>query len=189
MRLFFPADRGDPTASSGLGRGRWGHRDWTPNNGFFSLQKWGSLQRHPSFTKGWIDAGVITGQGAGRFPPTPRYTEVHPYVMLNYLASRATCLTLAHRAWATAMHQVLAAEQGELLASTPLTLAETRERLRGDAWTFRSLSGEREGRSPKRKVALWPARWGDMINTVVRQIARSTISSAKLHSRSGGRGN
>ncbi|MFU8865869.1 MAG: M3 family oligoendopeptidase, partial [Rhodobacterales bacterium] len=77
----------------------------------------------PFFDKGWIDAGVKPGKAPGAFAH-PTVTEVHPYVMLNYLGKPRDVMTLAHEL-GHGVHQVLAAGQGEMLSSTPLTLAET----------------------------------------------------------------
>jgi oligoendopeptidase F len=77
----------------------------------------------PFFDKGWIDAGVKPGKAPGAFAH-PTVTTVHPYVMLNYLGKPRDVMTLAHEL-GHGVHQVLAAGQGELLSSTPLTLAET----------------------------------------------------------------
>ena len=77
----------------------------------------------PFFTDGWIDAAVKPGKAPGAFAH-PTVTEAHPYVMLNYLGKPRDVMTLAHEL-GHGVHQVLAADQGELLSSTPLTLAET----------------------------------------------------------------
>ena len=81
----------------------------------------------PFFSKGWIDAGVKPGKAPGAFAH-PTVTDVHPYVMLNYLGKPRDVMTLAHEL-GHGVHQVLAADQGEMLSSTPLTLAETASRL------------------------------------------------------------
>jgi len=77
----------------------------------------------PFFTKGWIDAGVKPGKAPGAFAH-PTVTDVHPYVMLNYLGKPRDVMTLAHEL-GHGVHQVLAAGQGAMLSSTPLTLAAT----------------------------------------------------------------
>ena len=59
--------------------------------------------------------------------------------------------------------------QGELLASTPLTLAETASRLRRDADLPAACSTPRPTPPPARSCS--PRKVEDMINTVVRQIA------------------
>jgi len=141
-------------------------------NGF--SYKMGQLAE-PFFTKGWIDAGVKPGKAPGAFAH-PTVTEVHPYVMLNYLGKPRDVMTLAHEL-GHGVHQVLAAEQGELLASTPLTLAETAS-VFGEMLTFRSLL-ENAKDEAERKVLL-AGKVEDMINTVVRQIAFYDFE-CKLH--------
>ena len=141
-------------------------------NGF--SYKMGQLAE-PFFTKGWIDAGVKPGKAPGAFAH-PTVTEVHPYVMLNYLGKPRDVMTLAHEL-GHGVHQVLAADQGELLASTPLTLAETAS-VFGEMLTFRSLlEGAKD--DAERKVLL-AGKVEDMINTVVRQIAFYDFE-CKLH--------
>ncbi|HCI99011.1 MAG TPA: oligoendopeptidase F, partial [Sulfitobacter sp.] len=49
----------------------------------------------PFFTEGWIDAGVKPGKAPGAFAH-PTVTDVHPYVMLNYLGKPRDVMTLAH---------------------------------------------------------------------------------------------
>ena len=129
----------------------------------------------PFFTKGWIDAGVKPGKAPGAFAH-PTVTDVHPYVMLNYLGKPRDVMTLAHEL-GHGVHQVLAAEQGELLSSTPLTLAETAS-VFGEMLTFRKmLAGAKS--DAERKVML-AGKVEDMINTVVRQIAFYDFE-CKLH--------
>jgi oligoendopeptidase F len=129
----------------------------------------------PFFSKGWIDAGVKPGKAPGAFAH-PTVTTVHPYVMLNYLGKPRDVMTLAHEL-GHGVHQVLAAEQGELLASTPLTLAETAS-VFGEMLTFRKLLDEAKD-DQERKVLL-AGKVEDMINTVVRQIAFYDFE-CKLH--------
>ena len=129
----------------------------------------------PFFTDGWIDAGVKPGKAPGAFAH-PTVTTVHPYVMLNYLGKPRDVMTLAHEL-GHGVHQVLAAEQGELLSSTPLTLAETAS-VFGEMLTFRKLL-DRAKTKEERKVLL-AGKVEDMINTVVRQIAFYDFE-CKLH--------
>jgi oligoendopeptidase F len=129
----------------------------------------------PFFERGWIDAGVKQGKAPGAFAH-PTVTDVHPYVMLNYLGKPRDVMTLAHEL-GHGVHQVLAAEQGELLSSTPLTLAETAS-VFGEMLTFRRmLDGAKD--KAERKVLL-AGKVEDMINTVVRQIAFYDFE-CKLH--------
>jgi oligoendopeptidase F len=129
----------------------------------------------PFFTDGWIDAPVKPGKAPGAFAH-PTVTTVHPYVMLNYLGKPRDVMTLAHEL-GHGVHQVLAAEQGELLSSTPLTLAETAS-VFGEMLTFRKLL-EGAKNKQERKVLL-AGKVEDMINPVVRQIAVYDFE-CKLH--------
>ncbi|WP_295316616.1 M3 family oligoendopeptidase [Roseobacter sp.] len=129
----------------------------------------------PFFRKGWIDAAVKPGKAPGAFAH-PTVTNVHPYVMLNYLGKPRDVMTLAHEL-GHGVHQVLAAGQGEMLSSTPLTLAETAS-VFGEMLTFRKmLDGAKD--DAQRKVML-AGKVEDMINTVVRQIAFYDFE-CKLH--------
>ena len=120
----------------------------------------------PFFDKGWIDAGVKPGKAPGAFAH-PTVTDVHPYVMLNYLGKPRDVMTLAHEL-GHGVHQRLAAGQGELLSRTPLTLAETAS-VFGEMLTFRKMLDEApDARTRKTMLA---GKVEDMINTVVRQIA------------------
>jgi len=129
----------------------------------------------PFFDKGWIDAGVKPGKAPGAFAH-PTVTEVHPYVMLNYLGKPRDVMTLAHEL-GHGVHQVLAAGQGELLSHTPLTLAETAS-VFGEMLTFRRLLAN--AGSPAERKTLLAGKVEDMINTVVRQIAFYDFE-CKLH--------
>ncbi len=129
----------------------------------------------PFFSDGWIDAGVKPGKAPGAFAH-PTVTNVHPYVMLNYLGKPRDVMTLAHEL-GHGVHQVLAAEQGEMLSSTPLTLAETAS-VFGEMLTFRKMLDGAETKSERR--ILLAGKVEDMINTVVRQIAFYDFE-CKLH--------
>ncbi len=129
----------------------------------------------PFFSKGWIDAAVKPGKAPGAFAH-PTVTDVHPYVMLNYLGKPRDVMTLAHEL-GHGVHQVLAADQGEMLSSTPLTLAETAS-VFGEMLTFRKMLDKAETKE-QRKVLL-AGKVEDMINTVVRQIAFYDFE-CKLH--------
>ena len=129
----------------------------------------------PFFTDGWIDAAVKPGKAPGAFAH-PTVTPVHPYVMLNYLGKPRDVMTLAHEL-GHGVHQVLAAEQGELLSSTPLTLAETAS-VFGEMLTFQKLLDGAKTKE-ERKILL-AGKVEDMINTVVRQIAFYDFE-CKLH--------
>ncbi len=129
----------------------------------------------PFFEKGWIDAPVKPGKAPGAFAH-PTVTDVHPYVLLNYLGKSRDVMTLAHEL-GHGVHQVLAAGQGEILSHTPLTLAETAS-VFGEMLTFQKLLAAAPDQAA-RKILL-AGKVEDMINTVVRQIAFYDFE-CKLH--------
>jgi oligoendopeptidase F len=129
----------------------------------------------PFFERNWIDAPTKPGKAPGAFAH-PTVTDAHPFVLLNYLGKTRDVMTLAHEL-GHGVHQVLAAPQGELLSSTPLTLAETAS-VFGEMLTFRRLLDAAPD-ARQRKVLL-AAKVEDMINTVIRQIAFYDFE-CKLH--------
>lgn len=133
----------------------------------------------PFFDKGWIDAATKPGKAPGAFAH-PTVTDVHPYVMLNYLGKPRDVMTLAHEL-GHGVHQVLAAGQGEMLSSTPLTLAETAS-VFGEMLTFRKLLDAAPDQQTRK--TLLAGKVEDMINTVVRQIAFYDFE-CKLHAARG----
>ncbi len=118
------------------------------------------------FDESWIDAPAREGKAPGAFAH-PTVPSAHPYVLLNYLGKPRDVMTLAHEL-GHGVHQVLAGEQGALMASTPLTLAETAS-VFGEMLTFRSMLDKAEERRERKAMLAQKAE--DMINTVVRQIA------------------
>ena len=118
------------------------------------------------FDRNWIDAPVRPGKSPGAFAH-PTVPSAHPYVLLNYMGKPRDVMTLAHEL-GHGVHQVLAGGQGALMASTPLTLAETAS-VFGEMLTFRSLLDKTEDR--RERKAMLAQKVEDMINTVVRQIA------------------
>jgi oligoendopeptidase F len=118
------------------------------------------------FEQRWIDAPVRPGKSPGAFAH-PTVPSAHPYLLLNYLGKTRDVMTLAHEL-GHGVHQVLAGPQGQLMADTPLTLAETAS-VFGEMLTFRAmLAAETD---PKRRKVMLAAKVEDMLNTVVRQIA------------------
>ena len=118
------------------------------------------------FDRNWIDAPVRPGKTPGAFAH-PTVPSAHPYVLLNYMGKPRDVMTLAHEL-GHGVHQVLAAAQGPLMASTPLTLAETAS-VFGEMLTFRMLLDQTRDR--RERKAMLAQKVEDMINTVVRQIA------------------
>ncbi len=127
------------------------------------------------FDKNWIDAPSRPGKAPGAFAH-PTVPSAHPYVLLNYLGKTRDVMTLAHEL-GHGVHQVLAAKQGPLMASTPLTLAETAS-VFGEMLTFQALL--KKTTDPKKRKILLASKVEDMINTVVRQIAFYTFER-KVH--------
>ena len=118
------------------------------------------------FDKRWIDAPPTPGKDSGAFSH-PTVPSAHPYILMNFHGRSRDVMTLAHEL-GHGVHQVLAAPQGNLLADTPLTLAETAS-VFGEMLTFRAmLDAETD---PKRRRVLLAGKVEDMVNTVVRQIA------------------
>jgi oligoendopeptidase F len=127
------------------------------------------------FDKNWIDAPSRPGKSPGAFAH-PTVPSAHPYVLLNYLGKPRDVMTLAHEL-GHGVHQVLAARQGALMASTPLTLAETAS-VFGEMLTFQRLLKAAE--TPAKRKIMLASKVEDMINTVVRQIAFYTFER-RLH--------
>ncbi len=120
----------------------------------------------PFFDKPWIDAALRPGKSGGAFAH-PTVPSAHPYLLLNYHGKARDVMTLAHEL-GHGVHQRLAAEQGYLMSSTPLTLAETAS-VFGEMLTFRALLDAET--DPAKRRLLLAGKVEDMLNTVVRQIA------------------
>lgn len=118
------------------------------------------------FDKPWVDAALRPGKASGAFAH-PTVPSAHPYLLVNYHGKTRDVMTLAHEL-GHGVHQVLAAEQGYLMSSTPLTLAETAS-VFGEMLTFRALLDAETDQ--RRRRALLASKVEDMLNTVVRQIA------------------
>lgn len=118
------------------------------------------------FEESWIDAPPRPGKNSGAFAH-PTVSSAHPYVLLNFHGKTRDVMTLAHEL-GHGVHQVLAAPQGTLMASTPLTLAETAS-VFGEMLTFQSLLANEK--DPAQKRIMLAGKVEDMMNTVVRQIA------------------
>jgi oligoendopeptidase F len=127
------------------------------------------------FDRRWIDAPTRPGKAPGAFSH-PTVPSAHPYVLLNYQGKPRDVMTLAHEL-GHGVHQVLAADQGPLLAPAPLTLAETAS-VFGEMLTFRALL-DRAADQRERKILL-AGKAEDMLNTVIRQIAFYTFER-KMH--------
>jgi oligoendopeptidase F len=118
------------------------------------------------FERPWIDAQIRPGKSPGAFAH-PTVPSAHPFLLLNYQGRTRDVMTLAHEL-GHGVHQLLAAQQGALMADTPLTLAETAS-VFGEMLTFRSLLAATQDKALRK--ALLASKVEDMLNTVVRQIA------------------
>ncbi len=127
------------------------------------------------FDEGWIDAPASEGKYSGAFahPSVPSH---HPYILLNWFGKERDTMTLAHEL-GHGVHQLLAAEQGALMSSTPLTLAETAS-VFGEMLTFRKILDNAQ--SKEDKIRILRSKIEDMLNTVVRQIAFHQFET-KIH--------
>ena len=117
------------------------------------------------FDRGWIDAPQRQGKASGAFSH-PTVPSAHPYILMNYSGQVRDVMTLAHEL-GHGVHQVMAAPQGYLMSSTPLTLAETAS-VFGEMLVFRRLLDRCEDKVQRQ--ALLAGKIEDMLNTVVRQI-------------------
>lgn len=127
------------------------------------------------FEQPWIDVPPRPGKAPGAFAH-PTVPSAHPYLLLNYHGKVRDVMTLAHEL-GHGVHQVLAAPRGQLMADTPLTLAETAS-VFGEMLTFRALL--KAERDPNRRRLMLAAKVEDMLNTVVRQIAMHGFET-KMH--------
>ncbi len=129
----------------------------------------------PFFDKGWINAAPREGKAGGAFSH-PTVPSANPFILINYMGRTRDVMTLAHEL-GHGVHQVLAAEQGPLMAETPLTLAETAS-VFGEMLTFKRLLSETTDAASRK--AMLASKVEDMINTCVRQIAFYTFER-RLH--------
>ena len=129
------------------------------------------------FEESWIDAPIRAGKRGGAFCA---YTvpSVHPYVMLNFTATRRDVLTMAHEL-GHGLHAALAQPQGVFHQSTPLTLAETAS-VFGEALVFgRMLEAAGSERS---RLSLLAERLDGAVATVFRQMAMNRFEHV-VHTR------
>jgi oligoendopeptidase F len=134
------------------------------------------------FDERWIDAPVRPAKRGGAFCASA-VPSMHPYVLLNYTASRRDVLTLAHEL-GHGVHFALAARQGVFHQGTPLTLAETASVFAETVVFGRLLA---EDSSPASRLALLASNLEDTIATVFRQVAMNRFEDL-VHTERRGRG-
>ena len=118
------------------------------------------------FDERWIDAPVRPHKRGGAFCASTVPT-VHPYILLNFTATRRDVLTMAHEL-GHGLHAVLAQPQGIFHQSTPLTLAETAS-VFGETLVFaRMLDAAADDED---RLGLLAERIDGAIATVFRQMA------------------
>src|SRR3984957_10592588 len=119
------------------------------------------------FDERWIDAPTRPHKRGGAFCS---YTvpSVHPYVLLNYTASRRDVLVMAHEL-GHGLHAALAQPRGVFHQSTPLTTAETAS-VFGEALTFGRLL-DAAGDDDEARLGLLAEGMGGSIATVFPQMA------------------
>lgn len=117
------------------------------------------------FDNNWIDVAPKEGKDGGAYAMP--ISSAHPYLMLNFMGTRGDVMTLAHEL-GHGVHQHLAAEQGELKADTPITLAETAS-IFGEMMTFQYIL--KHEKDPKQRFSMLAEKTSTMLNSTVRQIA------------------
>jgi oligoendopeptidase F len=118
------------------------------------------------FEENWIDASTRPGKesGAFSFPVVP---SSHPYILLNYRGRPRDVVTLGHEV-GHGVHQYLAAANGALMATTPVTLAETAAAF-SETLVFRGLLKKADDKNQRR--ALLAVRVEHGLNAILRQVA------------------
>jgi len=118
------------------------------------------------FDESWIDAPVRPNKRGGAFCA---YTvpSAHPYVLLNYTATRRDVLTLAHEL-GHGVHAALGGRQGIFHMATPLTMAETAS-VFGETLVFGRLF--EQAATPESRLSLLAESIEGSIATVFRQVA------------------
>jgi oligoendopeptidase F len=125
------------------------------------------------FDRHWIDADVHPGKRSGAFCDGC-VPSVHPYVLVNFLGRTDDVMTVAHEL-GHGVHDFLARERGVLLASTPLTTAETAS-IFGETLVFNDLfAREREA---KVKLAMLVREIEGGFATGFRQVAMNRFEEA-----------
>jgi oligoendopeptidase F len=129
------------------------------------------------FDEHWIDAPTRPHKRGGAFCS---YTvpSVHPYVMLNYTATRRDVLTMAHE-FGHGLHASLSQPQGIFHHSTPLTLAETAS-VFGEELVFGRMLDE--STDDATRLGLLAERVDGAIATVFRQMAMNRFEHL-IHTR------
>jgi oligoendopeptidase F len=114
----------------------------------------------------WIDAPPRPHKRGGAFCAYA-VPSVHPYVLLNFTATRRDVLTMAHEL-GHGLHAALAQRQGIFHQATPLTLAETAS-VFGETLVFERLLAAAP--DDEQRLGLLAERIDGAVATVFRQMA------------------
>ena len=158
-------DRNAPLSQESARRYSWVEAQDMVLSAFSSLAPAFAEKARRMFDQSWIDARPRPGKASGAYSH-PVSADKHPYVFMNFMGERRDVLTLAHEL-GHAVHQMLAAPLGTLLADTPLTLAETAS-IFGEGLVFERLLADA---TPAERRGLLAGKIEDALNTVFRQIA------------------
>jgi oligoendopeptidase F len=129
------------------------------------------------FDENWIDAPVREHKRGGAFSAQTS-ANVHPYIMLNWTATRRDVMTLAHEL-GHGLHQWLGQKQGIFHQHTGLTLAETASTF-GEQLTFQRLYGE--AKTDTERLDLLVHEIDGSMATIFRQISMNRFEDA-IHNR------
>jgi len=119
------------------------------------------------FDERWIDAPPRPHKRGGAFC-SYAVPSLHPYVMLNFTATRRDVMTMAHEL-GHGLHAALAQPQGIFHHHTPLTLSETAS-VFGETIVFNRVL-EASADDDEQRLALLGHRLDDAVATVFRQMA------------------
>ncbi len=127
------------------------------------------------FDENWIDAPVRDNKRGGAFSAQTS-PHVHPYIMLNWTATRRDVMTMAHEL-GHGLHQWLGQQQGIFHQHTGLTLAETASTF-GEQLTFQRLFSEAS--SDAERLDLLVHEVDGSMATIFRQISMNRFED-KVH--------
>ncbi len=125
------------------------------------------------FDCNWIDAPPQAGKLGGAYCAYTT-TDNHPYIFMNYTGDMGQVMTLAHEL-GHAIHFYLARPQGELQASTPLTMAEMASTF-CEMLVFDYLIAQQS--DPALRLAMRMQKVAETFATVQRQIALNRFEHA-----------
>jgi oligoendopeptidase F len=115
-------------------------------------------------TRGWIDAKPRPGKEGVAFCH-PTVSDANPFIQMNFFRGERDALTLASML-GYGIHQYLASAQGELVSTSPLTLASTASQFFETLVATRMLEGATSNQVRKRILARMVE---DRLANIVRQ--------------------